>query len=72
MPAISLRCRNCTLTLTRDGIFLWGRVVGESSVRDTHTHLRLALDRVRIDDEEHLVKGKILVRTPHYPACVCC
>jgi competence protein ComEC len=43
-------------------VTLWGRVVGEPDVRDTYTNLRLAVDRVQIEDEEHLVKGKILVR----------
>jgi competence protein ComEC len=51
-------------------VTLWGRVVGEPDVRDTYTNLRFAVDRVRIDDEEHLVKGKILVRAPRYPAYV--
>jgi competence protein ComEC len=48
-------------------VILWGRVVGEPDVRDTYTNLRLAVDRVRIEDEEHLVKGKVLVRAPRYP-----
>jgi competence protein ComEC len=45
-------------------------VVGKPNVRDTYTNLRLAVDRVRMEDEEHLVKGKILVRTPRYPVYV--
>jgi len=46
----------------------WGRVVTEPDVRDTHTNLRLAVDRVQIEEKEHLVKGKVLVRAPRYPA----
>lgn len=51
-------------------ITVWGRVVGEPDARDTTTNLRLAVDRVRIDGQEHRVKGVILVRAPHYPAYV--
>ena len=49
-------------------ITLWGGLVGEPDVRDTYINLRLAVDRVQIEDEEHLVKGKVLVRAPRYPA----
>jgi hypothetical protein len=49
-------------------VTLWGRAVGEPNVRDTYTNLRLAVDRVRIEDGEHLVKGAILVRVKQYPA----
>ena len=52
----------------RGQVILWGRVVGEPDVRDTYTNLRMAVDRVRIEKEEHLVKGKILARAPRYPA----
>jgi len=51
-------------------ITLWGQVVGEPDVRDTYTNLRLAVDRVRIEEEEHRVKGRVLVRAPRYPAYV--
>jgi hypothetical protein len=43
-------------------------MVGEPDVRDTHANLRLAVDRVRIEDEEHLVNGRGLDRAPRYPA----
>jgi hypothetical protein len=43
-------------------VTLWGRVIGEPDVRDTYANLRLVVDRVRIEDEEHLVKGKLLLR----------
>jgi len=49
-------------------VTLWGRVSGEPDARDTYTNLRLAVDRVQIEGEEHLVKGKVLVRAPRYPA----
>ena len=48
-------------------VTLWGRAIGAPDVRDTYTNLRLAVDRVRIDDEEHLVRGRILVRASRYP-----
>jgi hypothetical protein len=48
-------------------VTLWGRVDGEPDVRDTYTNLRLAMDRVRIEDTEHLVKGRVLIRAPRYP-----
>lgn len=35
---------------------------------DAYTNLRPAVDRVEIEDEEHLVKGAILLRAPRYPA----
>ena len=34
-------------------VTLWGKVVGEPDVRDTYTNLRLAVDRVRIEKEDH-------------------
>jgi hypothetical protein len=34
-------------------VTLGGRVVGGPGVRDTYTNLRLTVDRVRIEDEEH-------------------
>jgi hypothetical protein len=37
----------------RGQAILWGRVVGEPDVRDTYTNLRLAVDRVRIEREDH-------------------
>jgi len=49
-------------------VALGGRVVGELDVRDTYTNLRLVVDRVQTEQEEHLVKGRILVRAPRYPA----
>jgi predicted membrane metal-binding protein len=49
-------------------VILWGRVVGEPDVRDTYTNLRVAVERVQLEDEGHLVKGKVLVRAPRYPA----
>jgi len=42
-------------------------VVGEPDVRDTYTNLRLAVDRVRIEEENHSAKGRVLVRAPRYP-----
>ena len=48
-------------------VSLRGRVVGEPDVRDTYTNLRLDVDRVQIEGEEHGVKGVILVRAPRYP-----
>jgi competence protein ComEC len=39
---------------------------GEPDVRDTYTNLRLAVDRVQIEDKEHRVKGKVLVRAKRY------
>jgi len=36
-------------------------------VRDTYTNLRLAVDRLQIEGEEHLVKGKVLIRASRYP-----
>ena len=36
-------------------VTLWGTVVGEPEVRDTYTNLRLAVDRVQIEGEEHSV-----------------
>ncbi len=51
-------------------VTLWGRVVGEPDVRDTYTNLRLAVDRAQIEDEEHQVKGMVLVDAPCYPAYV--
>ena len=46
---------------------LWGRVVGEPDVQDSYANIRLAMDQLRIDGEEHLVKGRVLVRAPRYP-----
>jgi hypothetical protein len=40
-------------------ITLWGRVVGEPDVRDSYTNLRLAVDRVRIDEGKPMVKGRV-------------
>jgi hypothetical protein len=51
----------------RGWVTLWGRVIGEPDVRDTHTNLRLAVDRVQIEAEEYSVGGVILVRAPRYP-----
>lgn len=51
-------------------VTLWGRVVGEPDVRDTYTNLRLAVDRMAIEEEERSVKGAILVWAPRYPAYV--
>jgi hypothetical protein len=48
-------------------VVLRGRVVGEPDVRDTYTNLCLAVDRVQIDEEEHRVKGRVLVRAPRCP-----
>jgi competence protein ComEC len=48
-------------------VTLWGKVAGEPDVRDTYTNLRVAVDRVEIEDAEHLVKGEVLVRAPRYP-----
>jgi hypothetical protein len=45
-----------------------GHAVAEPDVRDAHTNLRLTVDRPWIEDEEHLVKGRVLVRAPRYPA----
>jgi hypothetical protein len=42
-------------------------VVSAPDVRDTHTNLRLAVDRLRIEGEEYSVGGVILVRAPRYP-----
>ena len=39
----------------RGWVTLWGTVVGEPEVRDTYTNLRLAVDRVQIEGEEHSV-----------------
>lgn len=36
----------------RGWVTVWGRVVGEPEVRDTHTNLRLAVDRVVVGAEE--------------------
>ena len=36
-------------------------------MRDTYTNLRLAVDRVRIEAEERLVRGEILLRAKRYP-----
>ena len=36
-------------------VILRGRVHGEPDVRDTHTNLRLAVDRVQIEREDHSV-----------------
>lgn len=36
-------------------------------MRDTYTSLRLVVDRLQIEDEEHAIEGKILVRAPCYP-----
>jgi competence protein ComEC len=52
----------------QDEVILRGRVAAEPDVRDTYTNLRLAVDQVRIEGEEHRVRGKILVRAPRYPA----
>jgi len=49
-------------------VILWGRVVSEPDVRDTYTNLRLAVDRVRIEEKEHPVGGMVLVRAPRYPS----
>ena len=50
-------------------------MIGEPDVRDTYTNLRLALDRVGIEAEEHQVKSATLVRGVHYhrshPARAC-
>ena len=43
-------------------VLLWGSVADDPDVRDTYTSLHLAVDRVQTQDEEHLVKGRILVR----------
>jgi competence protein ComEC len=51
-------------------ITLQGRMVGEPDVRDTYTNLRLAVDRVQVEDEVNVVKGRVLVRAPRYPAYV--
>jgi competence protein ComEC len=48
-------------------VTLRGQVVGEADVRDTYTNLRLAEDRVEIEEEEHRVKGRVLVRAARYP-----
>jgi hypothetical protein len=39
-----------------------GTMDGECVLRDTFTNLRLAVDQVRVDDEEHLVDSGVLVR----------
>jgi competence protein ComEC len=39
-------------------------------MQDTYTSLRLAVDRVQIEDEQHQVRRSILVRGPRYPAYV--
>jgi competence protein ComEC len=49
-------------------VILRRRIVGEPDARETYTNLRLAVDQVQIEDEEHSVKGAILVRAPRYPA----
>jgi hypothetical protein len=37
-------------------------------VRDTYTIPRLAVDRLQIEGEEHLVEGIVLVQAPRYQA----
>jgi hypothetical protein len=49
-------------------VIMWGQVAGEPDVRDTYTNLRLAVNRVLIEEEEHRVKGKILLRAARHPA----
>ena len=49
-------------------VALWGRVVHEPDVRDSCTNLRLAVDRVQIEEEEHQARSKVPARAPHYPA----
>jgi competence protein ComEC len=51
-------------------VTLWGKVGGEPDVRDTYTNLRLAVNRVQVEEEEHLVKGLILIRVPRCATCV--
>jgi competence protein ComEC len=51
-------------------VILRGTVVAQPDVRDTYTNLRLAVDRVQIEDEERLVKGMALVRAPRYLECM--
>jgi hypothetical protein len=52
----------------REQVTLWGHIVREPDAGDTYTNLRLAVDRVPIEDEEHPVKGTILIQAPRYPA----
>jgi hypothetical protein len=52
----------------RRRVTVWGTVAEEPHVRDAYTNLRLPVDRPQIEDEKHLVKGRVLVRAKRYPA----
>jgi hypothetical protein len=44
------------------------QVAAQPDVWQTCSQVRLAVDRLQVEDEEHLVKGVILVREQRYPS----
>ncbi len=51
-----------------DSLTLIAKIIDEPDIRDTYTNLRVEAQRIRLpNEEEHPVKGLVLLRTARYP-----